>query len=231
VRLEQGRATRPSPQVLDALARALELDEVERAHLNDLARTGGVSPRRSVQPERARPELVRLLALMERTPALLINYRMDVLAWNRLAAALFFDFDAASVRQRNLARFAFLDPAGDERFVDRTEVARATVGALRLATGRYPDDAALATLLGELTMRSEAFRNLWSGRDVRERTHGQKRFRHPLVGELTLRFENFDLPGAAGQRLVVFSADPTGPAQAALDLIAMWTAPSLTSFE
>ncbi|MFI7600658.1 helix-turn-helix transcriptional regulator [Actinoplanes sp. NPDC049681] len=225
VRLEQGRATRPSPEVLDALARALELDDVERAHLQDLTRTGAVKPRRSPQPERARPELVQLLGLMEKTPALLINYRMDVLAWNRLAAMLFFDFDAVSAKERNLARFAFLDPASGERWVDWADVAKATVGALRLAAGRYSDDEALATLLGELTMRSEAFRNLWAGRDVRERTHGQKRFRHPLVGELTLRFENFDLPGVAGQRLVAFSADPAGPAQAALDLIAMWNAP------
>lgn len=228
VRLEQGRATRPSPEVLDALARALELDDVERAHLQDLTRTGTVIPRRSAQPERARPELVQLLGLMEKTPALLINYRMDVLAWNRLAAMLFFDFDAVSAKERNLARFAFLDPASGERWVDWADVAKATVGALRLAAGRYSDDEALATLLGELTMRSEAFRNLWSGRDVRERTHGQKRFRHPLVGELTLRFENFDLPGVAGQRLVAFSADPAGPAQAALDLIAMWNAPEST---
>ncbi|MEV4638432.1 helix-turn-helix transcriptional regulator [Actinoplanes sp. NPDC049548] len=223
VRLEQGRATRPSGQVLEALARALELDETERAHLHDLTRYTTAAPR-SARPGRARPELVQLLALMERTPALLIDYRMDVLAGNRLAAMLFFDFDAVSARERNLARFAFLDPAARERFVDWGDVARATVGALRLAAGRHPRDEPLATLVGELTLRSEAFRELWSGRDVRERTHGRKRFRHPLVGELTLRYENFDVPGASGQRLVAFSADPAGPDQAALELMAMWRA-------
>ncbi|WP_426502476.1 helix-turn-helix transcriptional regulator [Dactylosporangium sp. McL0621] len=225
VRLEQGRAQRPSDEVLTTLAAALRLDHDERAHLFDLGRSRGAAPRPR-PAERARPELVRLLATLDRVPALLIDHRLDVLAGNRLAAALFFDFDAAPVRQRNLARFAFLDPAARERFADWPEVARATVGQLRLVAGRHPHDEPLATLLGELTMRSEDFRTLWSRRDVRERTHGTKRFRHPAVGELTLRFENLDLPSAT-QRVVMFFADPGTPAEQSLELLAMWSTPAL----
>ena len=226
VRLEQGRAARPSEPVLDALSRALQLDGDERRYLDDLARprSSGRAPR----PERIRTELVQLLGMMERVPALVINHRMDVLAWNQLASALFFDFGSVAPRERNLARFGFLDADSKERFIDWQDVARATVGQLRIATSRHDDDEVLATLLGELMMKSEQFRTLWAGRDVKQRTHGSKRFRHPVVGELTLRFENFDLPGETGQRLVAFSPEPSSPAASALELLAMWTAPSAT---
>jgi len=226
VRLEQGRAARPSEPVLDALGRALQLDGDERRYLDDLARprSSGRAPR----PERIRAELAQLLGMMERVPALVINHRMDVLAWNQLASALFFDFGSVTPRERNLARFGFLDADSKERFIDWQDVARATVGQLRLATSRHDDDEVLATLLGELMMKSEQFRTLWAGRDVKQRTHGSKRFRHPVVGELTLRFENFDLPGETGQRLVAFSPEPASPAASALELLAMWTAPSAT---
>ncbi|MFJ1766662.1 helix-turn-helix transcriptional regulator [Amycolatopsis sp. NPDC088138] len=223
VRLEQGRASRPSEAVLGAIGRALRLDVDERRYLDGLARP---RPSGRPRPERVRPELTQLLAMMDRIPALVINHRMDVLAWNSLAAQLFFDFAAVTPRERNLARFAFLDAASEERFADWPEVARATVGALRLATSRHYDDEALATLLGELMMKSEPFRTWWAGRDVRQRTHGSKRFRHPVVGELTLRFEHFDLPGETGQRLVAFSPEPASPAASALELLAMWTAPA-----
>lgn len=221
VRLEQGRALRPSDSVIDALARALDLDDAERAHVHDLVATrrGPAGPYRR---GRARPELVALLAAMDRVPAMIYDHRMDVLASNRLAAQLFTDFHAQPGAGRNLARFCFLDPESRDRFVDWPDVARATVGQLRLASGRHRDDEGLARLVGDLAIGSESFRMLWAGRDVRERTHGEKRFRHPLVGELTLRFENFELAGVTGQRLVTFSAPPDGPAAAALELLAMW---------
>ncbi|MGH3567955.1 MAG: helix-turn-helix transcriptional regulator [Pseudonocardia sp.] len=225
VRLEQGRAQHPSAAVIDALARALDLDDAERAHVRDLAtmRRRPSRPYRRARA-RARPELVVLLQAMERVPALVYDHRMDVLAWNRLTTHLFVDFDAHPVAARNLARFCFLDPESRERFVDWADVTRATVGQLRLASGRHSDDEGLTQLIGELAIGSETFRALWAGRDVRERTHGEKRFRNPLVGELTLRFENFDLPGGGGQRLVTFSTPADSPAAAALDLLTMWTA-------
>ncbi|WAL66735.1 helix-turn-helix transcriptional regulator [Amycolatopsis cynarae] len=217
IRLEQGRAGQPSHQVLTALARALGLDEVEERHLHDLAGPPA-KPRPRANP--ARRELVDLLRRMTGIPALVTNHRLDVLAWNRLAAHLFFDFERTPAKRRNLGRFAFLDPASREIFADWPEVARATVGQLRLAAGRNPGDQALATLLGELTMNSPDFEDLWSRRDVRERTHGRKRFRHPVAGELTLRFENFVLPDASGQRLTTFTPEPES--EEALALLAMW---------
>lgn len=225
VRLEQGRASKPSDAVLDALARALKLDEDERRHLDDLAHPR-TAVTRAPRAEGVRPELAHLVDLLARVPALVINHRMDVLAWNRLAALLFFDFAEVAPRERNLARFAFLSDDAQDRFVDWSDVLRATVGGLRLAAGRYANDKALATLIGELTMKSEPFRTLWAGRDVKQRTHGVKRFRHPLVGELPLRFENFDVCGESTQRLVTFSAEPASPAESALELLAMWTSPA-----
>lgn len=232
VRLEQGRVPHPSESILDALARALSLDEVEREHLHNLVRPARPDAHRAVgtakrpggvKPERVRPELRQLLDRMDRVAALVYNHRMDVLAWNQLACELFFDFDSAPTRDRNLARFGFLRADSRERFVDWHDIMRATVGTLRLAAGKHADDDSLAALIGELTVQSETFRTLWAGRDVRQRTHGTKRFRHPMAGELTLRFENFDLPGE--QRLVVFSPAPSSREASAFDLLAMWTAP------
>jgi transcriptional regulator with XRE-family HTH domain len=225
MRLEQGRASKPSDAVLDALGRALDLDDVERRYLDDLARPRAAAAR-VPRAERPRAELVQLVQLLDRVPALVLNHRLDVLAWNQLSPQLFFDFAAAHPRDRNLARFAFLDEDSKSRFPDWNDVARATVGQLRLAAGRHADDEALATLLGELTMKSAVFRTLWAGRDVKQRTHGTKRFHHPLVGELPLRFENFDICGENGQRLVTFSPEPASPAASALELLAMWTSPT-----
>jgi len=221
VRLEQGRARRPSGAVVEALARALDLDDVERAHVQDLAQARRHSTR-PYRPGVARPELVTVLQAMDRVPALVYDHRLDVVAWNALATQLFTDFGALPRTARNLARFCFLEPESRDRFVDWSDVARATVGQLRLASGRHVDDEGIARLVGELAIGSETFRTLWAGRDVRERTHGQKRFHHPMVGELALRYENFELPGGSGQRLVMFSAPPTSPATAALGLLAMW---------
>ncbi|MFF5206467.1 helix-turn-helix transcriptional regulator [Streptosporangium sp. NPDC000396] len=219
VRLEQGRATRPSDEVLEALTRALGLDEVEREHLRDLARLPRRGERKKTPAERARPELVHLLAAMTDVPALILTDRMDVLAWNRPAARLILDFDAAIPRDRNLARFVFLEPAARERYLDWEEVARSAVGGLRLTAGRRPDDATLAALIGELAMNSDTFRTLWAGRDVELRTHGRKRLWHPLVGELTLRYENFEVVGGSGQLLTTLYAEPGSPEQTTLQLL------------
>ncbi|WP_410587680.1 helix-turn-helix transcriptional regulator [Amycolatopsis sp. lyj-23] len=216
VRLEQGRARAPSPEVLDALARTLRLDDVERRHLDDLA---SARPTRPPSARRARPELAQLLAKLDRVPALVVDHRLDVLAGNPLSAQLFRGFATA-----NLARFCLLDPASREVFPDWHDVARATVGQLRLVAARYATDPALAALVGELTLRSETFRTLWAGRFVQQRTHGRKRFRHPVAGELTLQFENFELPDSSGQRLVTFTAEPGSPSESALDLLAHWAA-------
>ncbi|WP_199043744.1 helix-turn-helix transcriptional regulator [Glycomyces salinus] len=218
VRLEQGRATQPSAQVLDALARVLGLDETEREHLHRLARQ---RRRRAKAPgRRVRPELLRVLDLVADAPALIVNHRLDVLAGNRLAGLLY----GRPMPGLNTARHLFLEE--DERglYADRDRCTLDVVGHLRLAAGMYPDDPRLASLIGELAMGSERFRRLWARADVRARTHGSKRYRHPLVGLLELHQENFALPGESGMELLVLSAASGSPAEDGLRLLARLSA-------
>ncbi|MEU4588245.1 helix-turn-helix transcriptional regulator [Kitasatospora aureofaciens] len=227
VRLEQGRADRPSDEVLDALGRALRLGPAERAHLYDLARP----PRRASakaatagRGEALRPALRQIVEAIPVTPALIMNDRNDVLAWNRPAAALIADFPRLAPPERNMARRIFLDPDAREVHLDWDEAARTTVGILRMAAGRHPHDPELVRLVGELSLGSETFRRLWAGHHVHEKTHGPKRFRHPSVGEVTLDYETFHVPGAAHHLLVVYTAPPGSPAEEALHLLGSLTA-------
>ena len=218
VRLEQGRGGHPSAGVLDAIARALNLDDAERAHLYDLAHP--VQARRRVpRPERVRPEFQFLLDALDRVPALVLGRRMDVLAWNRLAAALIVDFGALPPGQRNTARLFFLDEGMRSNYPDWEKAARETVAHLRLLAGRHPDDHALAELIGELSMKSEDFRRLWARHDVREKTHGAKRMEHPLVGPFTLFYETLALRGDPDQILVAYFAEPASESETALKLL------------
>jgi transcriptional regulator with XRE-family HTH domain len=217
VRLEQGRAGHPSEGVLDAIARALRLDDTERIHLFDLTRP--VRRRRASPTERVRPEVRRLLDALPGLPAMVIGRRMDVLAWNQLAAALIVDWGTLPREHRNSARHFFLDEGARDLYVDWEESARATVGWLRLAAGRHPDDAGLAELIGELSMRSEDFRRLWPRHDVREKTHGTKRLQHPIVGPLTLDYESLSLSGDGDQTLVLYTAEPGSESETALRLL------------
>ncbi|MGI5219400.1 helix-turn-helix transcriptional regulator [Nocardia sp. CA-290969] len=214
VRLEQGRATQPSEQVLDAIARVLGLDETERGHLHRLAR----QRRRRVQApvDRVRPELLRVLGLVTDAPALLVNRRLDVLAGNRMAGLLY----GRAMPGLNTARHIFLEE--DERglYGDWETCTLDVVGHLRLAAGKYPEDPGLASLIGELAMGSERFRRLWARADVRARTHGLKRFQHPMVGQLELHQENFSLPDETGMELLMLSAAPGSPAEDGLRLLA-----------
>ncbi|MGW5402272.1 helix-turn-helix transcriptional regulator [Streptomyces sp. NPDC003952] len=214
VRLEQGRATQPSEQVLDALARVLGLDETEREHLYRLARQ---RRRRAKAPSgRIRPEVLRVLDLVSGAPALIMDHRLDVLAGNRLAGLLF----GRPMPGLNTARHLFLEEAERGLYADWDQCTLDVVGHLRLAAGQYPDDPGLASLIGELAMGSERFRRLWARADVRARTHGRKAFSHPLVGLLELHQENFALPGESGMELLVLSAAPGTPAEDGLRLLA-----------
>ncbi|TWV55568.1 helix-turn-helix transcriptional regulator [Streptomyces misionensis] len=214
VRLEQGRATQPSEQVLDALARVLDLDETERGHLYRLARQ---RRRRAKAPGgRIRPELLRVLDLVADGPALIMNHRLDVLAGNRLAGLLY----GRPMPGLNIARHLFLEEADRGLYADWENCTLDVVGHLRLAAGKYPDDPRLAALVGELAMGSERFRRLWARADVRARTYGRKAYRHPLVGLLELHQENFVLPNEPGMELVVLSAASGSPAEDGLRLLA-----------
>jgi transcriptional regulator with XRE-family HTH domain len=215
VRLEQGRERHPSEQVIDALARALRLDEDATAHLHELARPAPRRRRAAGRSERVRPELLRLMEAWSHTPAFVIGRRMDVLAANSLAAALHGGFAGG----HNLVRLIFLDPAAPEVYPDWDEVARDTVAVLRASVGPDLDDPHLTDLVGELSLKSEKFRCLWARHDVREKTHGTKRYVHPLVGELALRYETFAVAGNPGQMLVVYHAEPGSPTEQALALL------------
>ncbi|MFW6690156.1 helix-turn-helix transcriptional regulator [Streptomyces sp. MAR4 CNX-425] len=214
VRLEQGRATQPSEQVLDALARVLGLDETERGHLDRLARQ---RRRRTKAPVgRVRPELMRVLDLVADAPAMIVDHRLDVLAGNRLARVLL----GRPMPGLNTARHIFLEESERGLYADWEGCTLDVVGHLRLAAGKYPEDPRLASLVGELAMGSERFRRLWARADVRARTHGRKVYRHPLVGLLELHQENFALPDQSGMELLVLSAAPGSPAEDGLRLLA-----------
>ena len=220
VRLEQGRARRPSDEILDAVARVLRLTDTERVHLRDLSRRDhGPAP----AADRVRPELADLLAALADVPAILLNHRTDVLAANPLALAV---YGWMRPGVSNMVRYCFRDPGARDFFPDWPDIARAMVAQLRLTAGRHPDDAALASLVGELAIADATFRDLWAGREVRVRGHGTKRLRHPVVGVLTLRYENFDLPDGPGLRLSTLHAAPGSPDEDALRMLASWSAPT-----
>ncbi|MFB8753735.1 helix-turn-helix transcriptional regulator [Streptomyces parvulus] len=213
VRLEQGRATQPSEQVLDALAGVLGLDETEREHLHRLARQRRRRPK--APASRVRPELLRVLDLVADAPAVIMNHRLDVLAGNRLAGLLY----GRPLPGLNTARHIFLEEAERGLYADWENCTLDAVGHLRLAAGKYPEDPRLASLIGELAMGSERFRRLWARADVCARTHGRKAYRHPLVGLLELHQENFSLPDASGMELLVLSAAPGSATEDGLRLL------------
>lgn len=219
VRLEQGRARQPSEQILDALARVLGLDRVERAHLHRLAHRPRRASGREVAggPARQRPELLRVVELVPDSPAFIVDQHLDVLAANRLAELL---YGRRPMRAMNIARHIFLESDGHDLYADWEACTRDTVGQLRLAAGKDPDDPQLTALIGELAVHSERFRKLWAQADVRCRSHGRKPFAHPLVGDLELHQENFMVPGDNGTELVILSARPGSKAHDGLRLLA-----------
>lgn len=220
-RLEQGRRITPSPQVLDALARALDLDEAGRAHLEHLVGAPAVRRRTVVPVQRVRPGLHQVLDAIGH-PAMILGRRTDVLAANRLARALMTDWDALPAAQRNYARWMFASPDARERLVDWDQQARAVVENLRLDLGRAPDDAAGLLLVEELSAASAEFAAWWAEHGVFQRTYGVKRFRHPVVGELTLSYETLTLPGDPDQFLFVYTPEPASPSAEALGLLGSW---------
>ena len=233
-RLEQGRRITPSPAVVEALGQALELDAAGQAHLHDLLGATGTPVRRGGPPHvaRLRPGLHQLLDSLEGTPALILSPRADVLGANRMAKALFTDFDALPPAERNYARWLFLDPAARSLFIDWETQARAAVENLRLDRGRTPGDRATEELVTELRERSEEFDRWWQQHRVHQRTHGSKRLRHPLVGELTVEYETLTLPGDTEATLYLYTTNPTTPSRQSLTLLASWTlTPTETSYE
>lgn len=224
VRMERGNLRGVSEQVLDALARALQLDEAERAHLFDLARAANAGPaaRRRTGGQRVRPSVQRILDVVG-APAWVRNARHDLLAANRLGYALYSELVSDPISPPNNARFVFLNPRSKEFFVDWERAADDIVAMLRSEAGRNPYDKALTDLIGELSTRSETFRTRWAAHDVRFHRSGRKQLRHPVVGDLDLSFEAMELPGE-DLTMLVYTAEPGSPSQEALDLLASWAA-------
>lgn len=229
-RLEQGRHTTPSTQVLDALARALDLDEAGHAYLHTLISTAGKPASRS-RPgvQRVRPGLHQLLASVSSQPALILGHRTDILASNALARALFADFEAMPARHRNYARWMLLDEHAHTLFLDWEDQARNAVESLRFDAASTPNDQSTQQLVGELSLASAEFRRWWSGHQVHQRTHGTKRLHHPVVGALEVQFETLTLPGDPRQVLYVYTTEPGSASQEALALLASWTQPDTTA--
>ncbi|MET7419986.1 helix-turn-helix transcriptional regulator [Dactylosporangium sp. NPDC005555] len=225
VRLERGNLSGVSDSVLEAVARALRLDEAERAHLHDLARAANAGPRSRRPPkQQVRPGTLHLLHAMTDAPAFVRNGRLDILAANRLAEALYAAAFDTPARPVNLARFCFLDPRADDLYPDWDEAANTTVALLRTEAGRDPYDKALTDLVGELATRSDDFRTLWAAHNVRLHHTGVKRFQHPVVGRVELGFEAMPMPADPGLTLTAYSAAAGSPAADALRLLASWAA-------
>ena len=225
-RLERGTATGVSETVLEALARALQLDEAERAHLFDLARTSRATPRRRRRPaaQRLRPSVQRTLDAMTAAPAFVRNGRMDLLGANPLGRAFYAQHFDSSHGPPNSSRFIFLDPRAHDFYVDWEKVATDAVAVLRSEAGRDPYDRDLSDLVGELSTRSESFRTRWAAHNVRFHDTGSKRFHHPVVGDLELTYETMTLAADPGLMLFVYTAEPGSRSAEALDLLASWAA-------
>ncbi|BBC38514.1 XRE family transcriptional regulator [Streptomyces graminofaciens] len=226
VRLERGHIAGASEEVLDAVAHALQLDEAERAHLYDLARSAAKRPVRRKRARGPLPDSVlRVLHSMTDSPAFIRNGRLDILATNPLGRALYSPlFPDLATGQVNIARFQFLDPAGRDFFPDWEQSLNTTVSLLRTEAGRAPHDSELTQLIGELVTRSEEFRTAWAKHNVRLHHTGRKLFRHPAVGVITLDFDAMELPAQPGLTLTAYSAVPGTPDYEALQLLAAWAA-------
>jgi transcriptional regulator with XRE-family HTH domain len=222
--LERGNLAGASDSVLEALARALRLDEAEQQHLAALARAAGPDTRARRKPpvQQIRPSIARVLELMTEIPAFVGNGRGDVLAANALAQALYAPMFDDAIRPANHARFAFLNPRARDFWRDWERIATFTVAMLRTEAGRDPYDRALTNLVGELCTRSEEFRTRWAAHDVRLHSTGVKQFRHPVVGELDLNFETMQLTADPGLAMTLLSASAGSAADDALRLLASW---------
>lgn len=229
-RIEQGRHPNVSDSVLAAISRALLLDGIEHDYLFELAQPKAARSARlqaSEAPQVRCHTLSMLDALDDVAPTLVLNHREDVLAANRLARALFVDFRRPPHKNRNLASFVLLDPAATDLFMDWERVAEMHVASLRLASAHHPDDSRLTDLIKELSIAAPMFNTWWASHRVDHCTHGVQVFNHPVVGELSLSFENLSFLSEPDQNLTVYSAERGSNSHDSLRLLGSWIAPQL----
>ncbi len=224
-RLERGNLSGVSETVLEAVVRALQLGEPERAHLFNLARAQQATsrPRRRSSGRRVRPRIQQMLDAIT-APSYVRNGRMDILAANKLGRALYSEIFDTPRRPPNSARFAFLDRRALEFFVDWEKVADDAVAVLRAEAGRNPYDRDLSDLIGELSTQSEDFRVRWAKHDVRYHDTGRKRICHPAVGELELGYEVMKLVADEDLTMFVYTAELGSRSAESLKLLASWAA-------
>ncbi|MDQ0382513.1 helix-turn-helix domain-containing protein [Amycolatopsis thermophila] len=233
VQIERGQISGVSDEVLHAIARALQLDDVETAHLFDLVRAAT----RRAGPRTAKPRVPRqrvpdgvqaLMDSMVAAPAIVQNGHLDLVGTNALGRALYAGVFERASGTPNLARFIFLDERAAEVFPDWEKAADDSVALLHVEAARSPYSKVVTGLVGELATRSAEFRARWAAHDVRAHRRGTKQFRHPVVGDLTLRFEALEITSAANLTLIGYTAEPGSPSAEALQLLASWiaTAPS-----
>lgn len=222
-RIERGNISGVSPEIIDALARALLLDDAERSHLFDLAEAESPVSRRTTRTRRARargvhPGLQWVLDGFTGGAAFVRNDRMDIVAANALARAFYSGVYA--LPEPNIARYVFLDPEAKEFHPEWDAIAATTAAILRTEAGRNPHDRTMQDLVGELSTRSEEFRRLWAGHDVRIHGTGVKHFRHPEVGDLELTYESLPLDAEPGLNMTVYVAEPGSASEERLRLLA-----------
>ncbi|WP_433369720.1 helix-turn-helix transcriptional regulator [Actinoplanes sp. CA-142083] len=227
-KLERGSLAGVSAGVLDAIARALRLDDAERAHLLRLAHeadgSNAILRRRRPRQWTVRPSLQWSLDAIA-APAILGNDRSDLLAANHLGRAMYSDmYGGDSAGPPNFARFAFLDSGAHRFYPDWELAADMTVANLRTAAGKDPHDKDLHDLVGELSTRSDEFRRRWGAHNVRTHGTGVKQFRHHIVGDLTLAYESMDLRADPGLTMTIYTAEPGSSTADAVRLLASWAA-------
>ncbi|MEU6040646.1 helix-turn-helix transcriptional regulator [Actinomadura sp. NPDC047616] len=213
VRLEQGRETNPSPQVVEAVAGALRLDAEATEHLWRLVQAPEARRRRRSDDTHVSPQLLGLMDGWPTSPAFVLGPALDILACNAPGAALHEAFDPAD----NLARMVFVDPAGREFYREWERAAQSCVAELRAAYGHDPESARIGEVVADLSARSPEFAALWARHEVKPKTQEGKHLRHPVVGDLHILFSAFTVNGAPHQQLVVYQAEPGSATEAAFE--------------
>ncbi|MBV9363253.1 MAG: helix-turn-helix domain-containing protein [Solirubrobacterales bacterium] len=225
-RLERGAMHGVSDSVLEALTRALQLDEAERAHLFDLARAvqPNVTQRRRPGKQTIRPSVQHILDAITGAAAFVRNDRLDILAANALGHALYSEMFASQGHPANTARFIFLDPRSRDFYPDWNKAASDTVAVLRASAGRNPYDRCLSDLVGELSTQSDEFRTRWAAHNVRQHITGIKYLHHPVVGDLSLSYDRLDLVADPGLTIFTYTAEPGSRDEETLRLLGSWAA-------